>query len=155
MKNIPVIERVLSKVEKIPECGCWIFMGAVNEAGYGMVGLGGRGSGIDRAHRVTYRHFVSDIPEGLVVCHKCDVRSCCNPDHLFLGTHADNHADMVKKGRDSKPPRNSGDEWRKKLSIAKIGNKICVGRKPWNKGIKCQNISSGKKAAWAKIKAAK
>lgn len=102
----PVIDRVLTKVIPIPFSGCWIFMGAINEAGYGIVGTGGRGKTNDRAHRITYRHFCGDIPEGMFVCHTCDVPSCCNPDHLFLGTNQDNVNDMVKKGRNSPPPRN-------------------------------------------------
>ena len=102
----PVIDRVLDKVVRIPFCGCWIFTGAINEAGYGIVGTGGRGQPNDRAHRITYRHYCGPIPDGMFVCHSCDTPSCCNPDHLFLGTNQDNVNDMVRKGRNSKPPRN-------------------------------------------------
>lgn len=51
------------------------------------------------AHRVAWRLFVGDIPEGAVVCHRCDTPPCANPDHLFIGTQADNVADMMRKGR--------------------------------------------------------
>lgn len=102
----PAIERVLSRVVEVPIAGCWLFTGALNEAGYGIVGLGGRGTGVDRSHRITYRHFYGPIPDGLFVCHRCDTPSCCNPHHLFLGTNAENMADCRAKGRDSKPPRN-------------------------------------------------
>lgn len=102
----PAIDRVLARVERIPFSGCWIFMGALNDADYGIVGLGARGTGVDRAHRIIFRHFVGQITDGLIVCHRCDVPSCCNPDHLFLGTHADNRADCDKKGRSTNPPRN-------------------------------------------------
>lgn len=105
-KQTPAIDRVLGRVERITETGCWIFMGALNEAGYGIVGKGGKGAGNDRAHRITYLHFKGEIPAGMFVCHHCDVRACCNPDHLFLGTANDNHADMRRKGRSSKPPAN-------------------------------------------------
>ncbi len=107
-KNIttPPIERVMAKVSPIPVTGCWIYTGAVNESGYGIVGRGRRGEGNDRAHRVTYEHFVGPIPAGLFVCHHCDVPSCCNPQHLFLGTNDDNMADCWRKGRGSAPPRN-------------------------------------------------
>jgi DNA-binding CsgD family transcriptional regulator len=102
----PAIERVLDKIVAIPFSGCWIFMGATNEFGYGIVGAGGKGVSNDRAHRVTYKHFKGEIPKGMFVCHTCDVPSCCNPEHLFLGTNQDNVDDMVKKKRNSKPPRN-------------------------------------------------
>lgn len=100
------IERVLNKVSRIPFSGCWIFTGAINDFGYGIVGTGKRGAPNDRAHRIAYKHFVGEIPKGMFVCHSCDVPSCCNPDHLFLGTNQDNVNDMMKKGRNSKPPRN-------------------------------------------------
>ncbi len=81
-------------------------MGALNDFGYGIVGKGARGAGNDRAHRITYEHFIGPITPGMFVCHQCDVPSCCNPDHLFLGTNADNMRDCRNKGRASNPPRN-------------------------------------------------
>ena len=102
----PVIDRVLEKVVRVPFSGCWIFTGATNDFGYGIVGTGQRGQPNDRAHRITYKHYRGDIPKGMFVCHTCDVPSCCNPDHLFLGTNQDNVNDMMKKGRNSVPPRN-------------------------------------------------
>lgn len=45
------------------------------------------------------------VPLGMLVCHRCDVPSCINPDHLFLGTHSDNVQDMLRKGRHRPPPR--------------------------------------------------
>lgn len=106
-KYIPAIDRVLKKIQPITETGCWIFMGALNESGYGIVGVGARGYGVDRAHRITYSHFIGDIPQDMFVCHKCDVRSCCNPAHLFIGTNQDNVNDMVSKKRNSRPPSNT------------------------------------------------
>ena len=102
----PAIERVLEKVVRIPFSGCWIFTGATNDAGYGIVGMGRRGEPNDRAHRITYRHYCGPIPDGMFVCHECDTPACCNPHHMFLGTNQDNVNDMVKKGRNSPPPRN-------------------------------------------------
>lgn len=102
----PAIERVLDKVIRIPFSGCWIFTGATNDFGYGIVGTGGRGQPTDRAHRITYKHFKGEIPPSMFVCHACDVPSCCNPDHLFIGSNQDNVNDMMRKGRNSLPPRN-------------------------------------------------
>lgn len=105
-KTKPAIERVMNRIEMIPIAGCWIFMGALNESGYGIVGKGGRGYGNDRAHRITYSHFIGEIPECLFVCHKCDQPACCNPNHLFLGTNQDNVTDCIAKGRKTPPPKN-------------------------------------------------
>lgn len=105
-RNRPAIDRVMDRVLRIPIAGCWIFTGALNESGYGVIGRGGRGTGTTRAHRIVYENLVGPIPAGLFVCHRCDQPACCNPHHLFLGTNAENMADCKRKGRDSKPPRN-------------------------------------------------
>jgi hypothetical protein len=64
--------------------------------GYGAFRLGERQV---RAHRYAYETFVGPIPEGYCICHRCDNRPCCNPAHLFLGTHLDNAHDRERKGR--------------------------------------------------------
>lgn len=82
----------------VPETGCWLWIGKVNNAGYGRIGLGSRGRAAF-AHRVSFQIHRGPIPAGMLVCHRCDTRSCINPDHLFVGSAADNTADMLKKGR--------------------------------------------------------
>ena len=78
--------------------GCWQWGGATYGAGYGRVSAKG-GNRYELAHRESYREFVGAIPNGMCVCHSCDNRKCINPSHLWLGTHADNANDMVRKNR--------------------------------------------------------
>ena len=96
------VDRMLGKVEIITETGCWIFMGALS-SGYGTVSSPGpRGTAPEGAHRLSYQHFNGPIPDGLFVCHRCDIRCCCNPHHLFFGTQHVNNTDMANKGRSSR-----------------------------------------------------
>lgn len=91
-------EYIESHVEKIPEAGCWIWMGGVQSRGYGLTGIPKTRNKI-LVHRASYESFIGKIPEGMYVCHRCDNPICCNPHHLFLGTQKENLHDMVKKKR--------------------------------------------------------
>lgn len=77
----PVMERLMENVV-VNERGCWVFTGAKDPAGYGRIGLGGRGTGTGLTHRVTYEHHHGAVPEGLDLDHLCRNRACCNPEHL-------------------------------------------------------------------------
>jgi len=93
-------DRFWSYVEKTSTC--WLWVGSCNERGYGLISVVDpiRQRGITRkAHRVAWELCRGSIPPGLHVLHRCDVRQCVCPGHLFLGTHADNMRDALLKGR--------------------------------------------------------
>jgi hypothetical protein len=89
-------ERFDSKWEEDELRGCWLWTAACYGTGYGVLRVNGRNH---HAHRMSWRFHRGEIPEGMHVLHKCDVRSCVNPDHLFLGTNDDNIQDCISKGR--------------------------------------------------------
>lgn len=88
------IQRFLDNVDKTESC--WIWKGKGCSWGYGRMRIDGKQ---ERTHRISYKLFKGEIPEGLFVCHSCDNPICVNPDHLWLGTASDNHKDMVQKNR--------------------------------------------------------
>jgi len=91
----PLLEQVKTRYF-VDSVGCWIWTGPKNRDGYGR----STAQGIPYlAHRAAYELLVAPIPEGLKVCHSCDKPACINPEHLFIGTQADNINDSVRKGR--------------------------------------------------------
>ena len=99
MGGMSRLSRVLSRCERVGDCLVW--QGAAIN-GYGVIQRGSRGEGLIRTHRVVWEHHHGEVPEGLELCHTCDVRRCVNIEHLFLGDRAVNMRDAAAKGRTSR-----------------------------------------------------
>ena len=143
-------ERFWKKVKKTDYCWNWIGNKVGGKWKYGIFLINKKRF---RAHRIIWRMINGEIPRGFFICHKCDNPSCVNPNHLFLGTQADNLKDMFKKGRNPKIDhcgrknpfygKKHTDETRKKMSIKKSktykyvspeGKKIVIfNRQKWCK----------------------
>ena len=90
------MNRFEEKIYHEPNTGCWLWGAGCDRYGYGNFWFEGR---TVSAHRFAYELYVGPIPDGLHVCHTCDIPSCVNPDHLWLGTNQENTQDKVDKGR--------------------------------------------------------
>ena len=82
-----------------PTSGCWLWIRARTWAGYGKAGFGDK---ILAVHRMIWELNSGDIPDGRILCHKCDTPPCCNPDHMYVGTFAENSEEMMQRGRGNK-----------------------------------------------------
>jgi hypothetical protein len=111
-------ERFWSKVDRRDQGGCWEWQGAIRHGpnkGYGRFVETINGKRFERiAHRIAWQLANGPIPNGLLICHHCDNRRCCRPAHLFLGTYADNTADMVSKCR----------QWQQRKTHCKHGHEF-------------------------------
>lgn len=110
------IDRVMDRTAIDETTGCWNYNGYTTPKGYGLFCL--RQDGRKKqllVHRLVWEHFNGPVPDGMFMLHKCDNPNCCNPDHLYPGTHAENMADAcnrnrMKKGTDSNLSVLSEDE---------------------------------------------
>lgn len=123
-----------SKLDTLPDSYdvCWVWNGACVSDGYGTANVGGKQI---RAHRLSYKTFVGEIPNGLVVRHTCDNPPCINPQHLLVGTTRDNVQDRTDRNRGSRAG-NGGHIQPKKLSIEQAieiynstGSGVLIGAK--------------------------
>ena len=94
---LDVVDRFDSKWIPVTECGCHLWTAATNKAGYGKFSTSNGKWNL--AHRIAYERVNGKIPDGFLVCHKCDTPSCVNPEHLFIGTYNDNNKDRELKNR--------------------------------------------------------
>lgn len=113
-----ILERFWPKVVKTDNC--WIWKGCLIPGGYGQIWLNNR---MVNAHRVAWEITYGHIPERLYVLHSCDNPPCIRPNHLFLGTQAENQQDSISKGRFARGGKNG----QAKLTISKV-NEIKISK---------------------------
>lgn len=128
-----IVSRIL-----ISETGCWEWTGYIEKNGYGKITFRRKRQSV---HRLSYSSFKGDIPEGMDVCHRCDVRHCVNPEHLFVGTRKQNMEDCVNKGRQAK-----GDKLQHLVGEKCNFSKLCSDdviqiRKLKSEGVKTSEIA--------------
>lgn len=121
-------ERLMRRVEHAPS-GCWLWTGGRVQTGHGQITIGGKGSTNISTHRASWILHFGPIPPAKSVLHRCDIPNCVNPDHLYLGTQADNMRDMVSKGRSLRGARNPMRKSPPKLTIgdAALIRRLCSG----------------------------
>ena len=106
MRSLPLEDRFWRKVKVKSENDCWLWTAATTNGGYGVIGHRDK---TVRAHRLSYEMANGPIPRNHVVRHKCDNPACVNPDHLEIGTQADNICDAVSRNRNRGPTRKLTD----------------------------------------------
>lgn len=143
--------------EKVDKTGdCWVWTGARDSGRfqYGIFAAAGRT--LVKAHRFSYELHQGAIPDGMVICHRCDNPPCVRPDHLFAGTQKDNIHDMDAKGRGKRPPKRSrcpkGHPYDGgNTAIRRDGAQACrVCRKSWSDAAKARRVAEGRSVACPK-----
>jgi len=144
-KHIAIMEVDIEKSD-----GCWNWTGRMNEHGYGLTGIRGKST---LAHRTYWEFIKGPIPAGLCVLHSCDNRKCVNPDHLRVGTHAENMKDASIRNRF--PSRSGSLNPNTKLDIEKVNEiradktstHVALAKKYGVTDVSIRNIRVGK--TWA------
>jgi len=132
-----VVERFWSAVRKGETC--WEWTRSLDGGGYGRVFDAKEFGGREKAHRISWMLHFGPIPDGRVICHHCDNTRCVRPDHLFIGTQADNARDREQKlrGGNSRPfewkgQRASLREWARRVGIAEGTLSARVHQRRWS-----------------------
>lgn len=99
MTELPT--RIESKIQPEPNSGCWLWLGGTNQKNYGHI-WSSELKRHERAHRMVYQILIGAIPAGQQLLHRCDNPYCVNPDHMFVGSNAENMADRDAKGRQAR-----------------------------------------------------
>lgn len=133
----PLEDRFWEKVLIAPFYECWEWSAFCNSLGYGMFRIGKR---MPLAHRVSYELNIGAIPNGLLICHKCDNPRCVRPEHLYAGTDADNSRDRVSRGRSFRP---IGEKSHRAKLTESLAKEIRASNLSHNKAAAHFNISRG------------
>ena len=154
-KTMPDEQRFWSKYIPEPNSGCWLWLGTMSNNGYGVDGIGSYRDGTQRqvtAHRLSceYSHGPAPSPEHQAL-HKCDVKLCVNPAHLYWGTRKDNARDAVERGRVGGRPLPGAQNGRARLTesdaryiISSSESGAALGRRFGISGTQVGYIRSGK-----------
>lgn len=134
-QKLPLPDRFWSRVDKLnSQNGCWLWTGYCGDYGYGEIGINRK---VEYTHRYSWIIKNGPIPVGLFVLHSCDNPPCCNPDHLFLGTHKKNMEDCRSKGRNFTPRGEANGRTRlKNKDILKI-------RALYDSGVRVIDVARG------------
>ena len=106
--------RFWAKVDQDGDGGCWVWLAALTEHGYGRLGRGGKRGGVVLAHRFAYELLVGSIPEGMSIDHRCHNPACVNPEHLRPVTHKQNHENRAGSQRNNRSSGVRGVTWNRR-----------------------------------------